>query len=42
MREPETITVNDDARMIPVWSIVAASLAFVLVTLSSLLIRSLR
>ena len=31
MREPESITVNDDARMIPVWSIVAASLAFVLV-----------
>lgn len=31
MREPESITVNDDARMIPVWSIVTASLAFVLV-----------
>ncbi len=31
MREPESITVNDDARMIPMWSIVAASLAFVLV-----------
>lgn len=31
MREPEFITVNDDARMIPVWSIVAAALAFVLV-----------
>lgn len=31
MREPESITVNDDARMIPVWSIAAASLAFVLV-----------
>ncbi len=31
MREPESITGNDDARLIPVWSIVAASLAFVLV-----------
>jgi len=31
MRDPETITVNDDERMIPVWSIVVASLAFVLV-----------
>lgn len=31
MREPEHITVNDDARMIPVWSIVVACLDFVLV-----------
>jgi hypothetical protein len=31
MREPESITVNDDTRMIPVWSIVTASLAFLLV-----------
>jgi len=31
MREPQSITVNDDARLIPMWSIVAASLAFVLV-----------
>jgi Double zinc ribbon/Phospholipase_D-nuclease N-terminal len=31
MREPQSITPNDDARMIPMWSIVAASLAFILV-----------
>ena len=31
MRDPQSITVNDDERMIPVWSIVVASLAFVLV-----------
>lgn len=31
MREPQTITVNDDVHMIPMWSIVAASLAFLLV-----------
>ena len=31
MREPESIEVNDDARLIPVWSIVVAVAAFVLV-----------
>ena len=31
MREPESIAMNEDERKIPVWSIVAASLAFVLV-----------
>jgi hypothetical protein len=31
MREPESITVNEDARLIPVWSIVASIAAFVLV-----------
>ena len=31
MRDPQSIAVNDDERMIPVWSIVVASLAFVLV-----------
>jgi len=30
MREPQDIRVNDDARMIPTWSVIAASLAFVL------------
>lgn len=31
MREPQSITVNDDARMIPWWSILAACAIFVLV-----------
>ncbi len=31
MRDPQSITVNDDERMIPVWSIIVASVAFVLV-----------
>ena len=31
MREPQTIDMNDDARMIPVWSLVAAVITFVLV-----------
>ena len=31
MRNPESITVNEDARLIPVWSIVVAAAAFVLV-----------
>jgi hypothetical protein len=31
MRNPESITLNDDARLIPVWSIVAAAAAFALV-----------
>ena len=31
MRDPESITVNEDARLIPVWSIVVAVAAFVLV-----------
>jgi hypothetical protein len=31
MRNPESITVNDEARLIPVWSIVTAAAAFVLV-----------
>ncbi|MGA3009587.1 MAG: zinc ribbon domain-containing protein [Terracidiphilus sp.] len=31
MRNPESITVNEDTRLIPVWSIVAAVAAFVLV-----------
>ena len=29
MREPQSITVNDDERMIPTWSIAAAGVAFV-------------
>ena len=31
MRDPQSIAVNEDARMIPVWSIVVAIAAFVLV-----------
>jgi hypothetical protein len=31
MRDPQSISVNDDARMIPAWSIIVACLAFVLV-----------
>jgi hypothetical protein len=31
MRKPESISVNDDARVIPVWSIVVSVAAFVLV-----------
>ena len=31
MREPESITINEDERMIPVWSILVATLAFLLV-----------
>jgi RNA polymerase subunit RPABC4/transcription elongation factor Spt4 len=31
MPDPQTISVNDDERMIPLWSIIVASLAFVLV-----------
>ena len=31
MHEPESITVNEDTRMIPVWSIMAAAAAFVFV-----------
>lgn len=31
MREPQNITMNDDVHMIPMWSIIAASLAFLLV-----------
>ena len=31
MRDPESITANEDTRLIPVWSIVVASAAFVLV-----------
>ena len=31
MREPESITVNEDARVIPVWSIVVSVAAFALV-----------
>jgi len=31
MRGPQSITANEDARLIPVWSIVAAAVAFVLV-----------
>jgi len=31
MPDPQSISVNDDERMIPLWSIIAASLAFVLV-----------
>ncbi len=31
MHEPQSISVNDDERMIPTWSIVAASVAFVVV-----------
>src|ERR1700691_3714906 len=31
MREPQSITANEDERLIPVWSIVAAAAAFLLV-----------
>lgn len=31
MRDPQTITVKDDSRLVPGWSIVAAAAAFVLV-----------
>jgi hypothetical protein len=31
MRDPQSIAVDDDSRFIPIWSIVAASLAFLLV-----------
>ena len=31
MRDPQSITVNDDERMIPLWSIIVACLAFVVV-----------
>ncbi len=31
MHDPQTITANEDTRLIPVWSIVAAAAAFVLV-----------
>ena len=31
MPDPESISVNDEERMVPVWSIIAASVAFVLV-----------
>jgi hypothetical protein len=31
MREPQSITVNEDERLIPIWSIVVAAAAFVLV-----------
>jgi len=31
MRKPESISVNDDARVLPVWSIVAAVVSFALV-----------
>src|SRR5271157_3689000 len=31
MRDPQSITVDEDARLIPVWSIVVAAAAFVLV-----------
>jgi hypothetical protein len=31
MRQPESIAVNDDTRLIPVWSVVAAAAAFLLV-----------
>ena len=31
MREPQSITVNEDERLIPVWSIAVAVAAFVLV-----------
>jgi hypothetical protein len=31
MRDPQSISVNDDARLIPMWSIVAAAAVFVLV-----------
>ncbi|MGD0547281.1 MAG: zinc ribbon domain-containing protein [Terracidiphilus sp.] len=31
MRDPESISVNEDTRLIPVWSMVAAAAAFVLV-----------
>ena len=31
MRDPESISADEDSRLIPVWSIVAAAVAFVLV-----------
>ena len=31
MRDPESISVNEDARLIPVWSIIVSIVAFVLV-----------
>jgi hypothetical protein len=31
MRDPESITANDDTRLVPVWSIVAAAVGFLLV-----------
>ena len=31
MQDPQSITVNDDARLIPVWSVVVAVLAFIAV-----------
>ncbi len=31
MRDPQSITVNDESRLIPTWSIIAASVAFLLV-----------
>ena len=31
MHDPQSISTNEDARMIPVWSIIAATVAFVLV-----------
>ena len=31
MRDPQSIDVNEDTRLIPIWSIVAAAAAFVLV-----------
>ena len=31
MKNPESISVNEDTRLIPVWSIMAAAVAFVLV-----------
>jgi ribosomal protein L34E len=31
MRDPQSITVNDDERMFPIWSIVLASVSFLLV-----------
>jgi hypothetical protein len=31
MRNPQSITVNEDARLIPLWSVVVAAVAFVLV-----------
>ena len=31
MRDPQSIAANDDTRLIPTWSVVAAALAFVLV-----------
>ena len=31
MRDPQSIPVNEDARLIPVWSMIAAGVAFVIV-----------